>query len=49
MLLFRLEDQIDTSERLFDTYPVLIYPCRIYDHGPANRAVLPEGRGKLKN
>ena len=33
----RLEDQIDTSERLFDTYPILIYPCRIYDHGPSNR------------
>ncbi len=21
------------SENLFDTYPVLIYPCKIYDHG----------------
>ncbi len=29
----RLEEQINVSERLFDTYPVLIYPCRIYDHG----------------
>ena len=29
----RLEAQIDESERLFDTYPILIYPCRIYDHG----------------
>ncbi len=28
-----LEDSIKTSERLFDTYPILIYPCRIYDHG----------------
>ena len=28
-----LEKQIDISEELFDTYPVLIYPCRIYDHG----------------
>lgn len=28
-----LEDSIETSERLFDTYPILIYPCRIYDHG----------------
>lgn len=36
----RLEDQIDTSERLFDTYPILIYPCRIYDHGPSNRGQL---------
>ena len=22
------------SHELFDTYPVLVYPCRIYDHGP---------------
>jgi len=29
----KLEEQIDISEKLFDTYPVLIYPCRIYDHG----------------
>jgi len=29
----RLEDQIDVSEKLFDTYPILIYPCRIYDSG----------------
>ena len=29
----RLEDQIDVSEKLFNTYPILIYPCRIYDHG----------------
>lgn len=29
----KLEEQIDVSERLFNTYPILIYPCRIYDHG----------------
>ena len=29
----RLEDQINISHQLFDTYPVLVYPCRIYDHG----------------
>jgi len=29
----KLEDQINISEKLFDTYPILIYPCRIYDHG----------------
>ena len=28
-----LEEQIDVSERLFDTWPILIYPCRIYDTG----------------
>jgi hypothetical protein len=31
--LFRLEEQIDISEKLFNTYPILVYPCRIYDHG----------------
>eukprot|EP00095_Tigriopus_kingsejongensis_P003457 snap_masked-scaffold13_size735724-processed-gene-2.2 protein:Tk03457 transcript:snap_masked-scaffold13_size735724-processed-gene-2.2-mRNA-1 annotation:"hypothetical protein" len=29
----QLEEQINVSERLFDTYPVLIYPCKIFDHG----------------
>jgi len=29
----KLEEQINKSEELFDTYPVLVYPCRIYDHG----------------
>jgi len=29
----QLEAQINTSHTLFDTYPVLVYPCRIYDHG----------------
>ncbi|XP_064114469.1 delta(24)-sterol reductase-like isoform X2 [Macrobrachium nipponense] len=29
-----LEAQIDKSEELFDIYPILVYPCRIYDHGP---------------
>merc|ERR1719422_2457675 len=29
----KLEEQIDVSERLFDTYPILVYPCRIYDSG----------------
>lgn len=29
-----LEKQIDVSEKLFDAYPLLVYPCRIYDHGP---------------
>ena len=30
----KLEEQINTSHQLFDTYPILVYPCRIYDHGP---------------
>ena len=29
-----LEKQIDVSEEIFNTYPILVYPCRIYDHGP---------------
>lgn len=29
-----LERQIDTSEQLFDAYPLLVYPCKIYDRGP---------------
>ena len=29
----KLEDQINTSHTLFDTYPILVYPCRVYDHG----------------
>jgi len=30
----KLEDQINASAKLFDCYPLLVYPCRIYDHGP---------------
>lgn len=29
----QLENQINTSHRIFNTYPILVYPCRIYDHG----------------
>ncbi|KAF2360659.1 FAD linked oxidase N-terminal, partial [Trinorchestia longiramus] len=36
----QLEDQINKSEELFDIYPLLVYPCRIYDHG--------EHRGQLR-
>lgn len=36
----KLEDQINVSEQLFDTYPILIYPCRIYDYG--------ENKGQLR-
>lgn len=35
-----LENQINTSEKLFEAYPLLVYPCRIYDRGP--------GSGQLK-
>jgi delta24-sterol reductase len=36
-----LENQINISEKLFDTYPILIYPCRVYDHGPHNGQLRP--------
>lgn len=29
----KLEDQIEQSAVLFDAYPLLVYPCRIYDYG----------------
>jgi len=35
-----LEDSINLSEQLFDTYPVLIYPCRVYNHGEAHKGQL---------
>lgn len=31
-----LEEQINISEKLFETYPLLVYPCRVYDKGPAS-------------
>lgn len=38
-----LEDSIDLAEELFDTFPLLIYPCRIYNHGEH------KGQLRLKN
>ncbi|KAJ8979759.1 hypothetical protein NQ317_004746 [Molorchus minor] len=29
----KLEEQINQSDKLFDAYPLLVYPCRVYDHG----------------
>lgn len=31
-----LENQIDTSEKLFEAYPLLVYPCRVYDWGQSS-------------
>lgn len=42
-----LEDSIDLSEELFDTYPVLIYPCRIYDHGVNSGQLRPPRREQM--
>lgn len=32
---------VDKADELFDMYPILLYPCRIYDRGP--------GSGQLRN
>ncbi|XP_060533681.1 delta(24)-sterol reductase-like [Cylas formicarius] len=37
----KLEDQINESTKLFDLYPLLVYPCRIYDHGPHSGQLKP--------
>ncbi|KAF7286917.1 hypothetical protein GWI33_003184 [Rhynchophorus ferrugineus] len=30
----KLEEQIKQSNKLFKAYPLLVYPCRVYKHGP---------------
>ncbi|KAJ8924416.1 hypothetical protein NQ315_007212 [Exocentrus adspersus] len=37
----KLEDQIATSEKLFDAYPLLVYPCRVYNHGDNSGQIKP--------
>lgn len=37
--LSKLEDQVNKSEELFDLYPLLVYPCRVYDRGPGKGQV----------
>ncbi|XP_053614278.1 delta(24)-sterol reductase-like [Plodia interpunctella] len=32
--LTRLEEQIEISTELFEKFPLLVYPCKIIDHGP---------------
>ncbi|CAG0905348.1 unnamed protein product [Darwinula stevensoni] len=32
-----LEEQIDKATELFDTFPLLVYPCRILNHGQAGQ------------
>ena len=31
-----IETALDYADKLFGIMPVLIYPCRIFDHGPAS-------------
>lgn len=37
----KLEDQIEKSDELFDAYPLLVYPCKIYNRGPASGQLKP--------
>ena len=32
---------------MFDTYPILIYPCRIYDHGPHRGQLRPPRKDQM--
>ncbi|KAL7645256.1 UNVERIFIED_CONTAM: hypothetical protein RMT77_003642 [Armadillidium vulgare] len=43
----KLEKQIDKAEELFNIYPILIYPCRIYDHGPHRGQLRPPRRDQM--
>ncbi|CAB3411030.1 unnamed protein product [Caenorhabditis bovis] len=38
-----LKEQVDAAIELFDTFPLLVYPCRIYDHqrGPQGQLRAP--------
>jgi delta24-sterol reductase len=31
-----MADAVDKSDELFDMYPILLYPCRVYDRGPGS-------------
>ncbi|CAI5443546.1 unnamed protein product [Caenorhabditis angaria] len=50
MPLDTLKQQVDTSIELFDTFPLLVYPCRIYDHNLKAQGQLraPEKRKLVK-
>lgn len=44
MPLSTLKEQVDTATELFDTFPLLVYPCRIYNHkrGPQGQLKPPK-------
>lgn len=44
MPLSTLKKQVDTANKLFDTFPLLVYPCRIYNH----RNGTPQGQLRYK-
>ena len=37
-----LESALEFAQELFGIYPVLVYPCRVFDHGPA-------GNGQMRS
>jgi len=47
ILKFQLEKQIDVAEEIFNTYPILVYPCRIYDHGAHTGQLRPPRKDQM--
>ena len=43
-----MEDSIDKSAELFDIWPLLIYPSRVYNHGEGRHGIFPEPRDAKK-
>jgi delta24-sterol reductase len=41
--LSALEESLEVTDKLFDMYPLLVYPCRLYDHERGD-----EGQGQLR-
>ncbi|KAK9878571.1 hypothetical protein WA026_022641 [Henosepilachna vigintioctopunctata] len=37
----KLEEQIIISEELFDAYPLLVYPCKVFNRGPHSGQIKP--------
>lgn len=34
--ILELENQIEIASKLFEKFPLLVYPCKIIDHGPTS-------------
>ncbi|KAI1732455.1 FAD binding domain-containing protein [Ditylenchus destructor] len=43
MPLSTLKEQVNTSTELFDIFPLLVYPCKIFDHGKGK-----SGQGQIR-
>ncbi|XP_050297657.1 delta(24)-sterol reductase-like [Anthonomus grandis grandis] len=37
----KLEEQIEKATELFDVYPLLVYPCKVYNHGSHSGQIRP--------